>query len=160
MRTAVVRVVIDADGVLDPDAYESGLARLREMGLEVVATPVRYLPDRHREIELILDERQLTDRDNYVTCCSQVFGTRATLGVTTVISRGTDDDAHGVLAAFGLEGYVERSEQDDGEVLRVTLDAEDVRRVHQGRLHTALEAALNCEVRIAMRPESAGEGAS
>lgn len=159
MRTAVMRVMIDAVGELGPEAYESGLTKLRGLGLEVVATPVRYLPDRNREIELILDERQLEGRDDYVTTCSQVFGAPAAAGVVTYISRGTDDDAHGVLAAFGVHADVERSELDDGEMLIVTLAAEDMLRVHQGRLHTALEAALNCEVRIVERPGSSGEGA-
>jgi hypothetical protein len=44
-------------------------------------------------------------------------------GVVTFISRGTDDDARGVLAGFGLEAVeVERLEEDDDEVVRVVLD--------------------------------------
>lgn len=157
MRTAVMRVLIDADGVLDPDAYECGLSQLREIGLEVMATPVLYLPARNREIEVILDERQLEQSNTYVTSCSRVFGIPAAPGVVTFISRGTDDDAHGVLAAFGVDGDIERSEGDDGEVLTATLDVRDMRRVHEGRLHTALEAALNCEVHIVVGPVSTGE---
>lgn len=158
-----MRVVIDADGVLGPDAYEAGLVALREEALEVVASPPAHLPDRVREIELILDEAQLADRDDYVGMCSRAFGLPATPGVVTFISRGTDDDARGVLAAFGLDVPVERSLEGDDEVFRVVLDREQSRRVPEGRLHTALEAALNCEVRIVVadrtQPLSAAEGA-
>lgn len=162
----MVRVVIDADGVLGPDAYEAGLVALRAAALEVVASPPAHLPDRRREVELILDESQLTDRDDYVRTCSAAFGLPATPGVTTFISRGTDDDARGVLAAFGLDAPVERFVEDGDEVVRVVLDREQSRRVPEGRLHTALEAALNCEVRIVSgvaavpRATSAAEGAS
>ncbi|MGY1773459.1 hypothetical protein [Blastococcus sp. SYSU D00813] len=163
MRTAVMRVVIDADGVLGPDAYEAGLVALRDAALEVVASPPEHLPERHREVELILEESQLADRDDYVGLCSRAFGLPATPGVVTFISRGTDDDARGVLAGFGVEAPVERWEEDGEEVVRVVLDREQSRRVPEGRLHTALEAALNCEVRIVVReaadPVSAAERA-
>ena len=35
-------------------------------------------------------------------------------GVLTYVSSGTDDDAHGVLAGFGLTGEVERAAGDEG----------------------------------------------
>ncbi len=159
-----MRVVIDADGVLGPDAYEAGLVQLREAAVEVVASPPASLPERRREVELILDEAQLADREEYVGLCSRAFGLPAAPGVVTFISRGTDDDARGVLAGFGLQAVdVERFTEDDDEVVRVVLDPEQAMRVPEGRLHTALEAALNCEVRIvvdtAARPGSAAEGA-
>jgi hypothetical protein len=158
-----MRVVIDADGVLGPDAYEAGLVQLREAAVEVVASPPASLPERRREVELILDEAQLADRDEYVGLCSRAFGLPATPGVVTFISRGTDDDARGVLAGFGLEAVVvERCYEDDDEVVRVVLDQEQAMRVPEGRLHTALEAALNCEVRIVIgsaASTSAAEGA-
>ena len=168
-----MRVVIDADGVLEPDAYDAGLVALRQAAVEVVATPAAHLPDRYREVELILDEAQLADRDDYVGLCSRAFGLPAAPGVVTFISRGTDADARGVLAAFGLDAPVERWVEADDEVVRVVLDVEQSRRVPEGRLHTALEAALNCEVRIVVAdppapadpperpaPVSAAEGAS
>ncbi len=143
-----MRVVIDADGDLGPDAYEAGLLALRDAALEVVASPPGHLPERRREVELILDESQLADRDDYVGLCSRAFGLPAAPGVVTFISRGTDDDARGVLAGFGVQAPVERWEEAGEEVVRVVLDREQARRVPEGRLHTALEAALNCEVRI------------
>lgn len=157
-----MRVVIDADGALVPDAYEAGLVSLREAAVEVVASPPAHLPERNREVELILDESQLEARDEYVALCSRAFGLPATPGVVTFISRGTDEDARGVLAGFGLDAPVERSLDGDDEVVVVVLDTEQARRVPEGRLHTALEAALNCEVRIvvAADPGSAEEGAS
>jgi hypothetical protein len=69
--------------------------------------------------------------------------------VLTYISRGTDDDAHGVLAGFGLSGNVERVPSDDGwDVVYVTLHKADLERIPESRVHTALEASLNCEVHI------------
>ncbi|RBY79759.1 hypothetical protein DQ240_22290 [Blastococcus sp. TF02A-26] len=154
-----MRVVIDADGVLGPDAYEAGLVRLREGQLEVVASPAAHLPERRREVELILDESQLAARDEYVGLCSRAFGLPATPGVVSFISRGTDDDARGVLAGFGLDvPVVERFCEDDDEVVRVVLTREQASRVPEGRLHTALEAALNCEVRIVVDTGAAWAG--
>ena len=70
----------------------------------------------------------------------------------TYVSRGTDDDAHGVLAGLGLRGEVERIEGGaDGpgwDIVRVTLRKADLERVTESRVHTALEASLNCEVHI------------
>ncbi|MFC0529930.1 hypothetical protein [Phytohabitans kaempferiae] len=156
MRTAVVRVVVDRDGRLSPGEYEAGVRRLRERGAEVVASPAERLPDRGREIELIVPGLDPADVDKHVTACAEAFGTSATPGVVTYISRGTDDDAHGVLAAFRVAGEVERTVEGDDEVVTVTLDAAAMRRVPESRLHTALEAALNCEVRIVREAPSAG----
>ena len=70
-------------------------------------------------------------------------------GVVTFISRGTDDDAHGVLSGFGLTGEIVRSPGDDGfDIVYVTLREADLERIPESRIHTALEASLNCEVHI------------
>ena len=70
-------------------------------------------------------------------------------GVVTFISRGTDDDAFGVLAGFGLTGEIERIPDGDGwDVVHVTLRKSDLERVPESRVHTALEASLNCEINI------------
>jgi hypothetical protein len=72
--------------------------------------------------------------------------------VITFVSRGTDDDARGVLSAFGLTGEIARAPGDDGyDVVYVTLREADLDRVPESRIHTALEASLNCEVRIRTR---------
>ena len=71
------------------------------------------------------------------------------VGVLTFVSHGTDDDAHGVLAGFGLTGQVHRYPSGQGwDVVEVTLSRADLRRVPESRIHTALEASLNSEVRI------------
>jgi hypothetical protein len=54
-----------------------------------------------------------------------------------------------VLSGFGLTGEVRRSPGDDGfDVVYVTLREADLGRVPESRIHTALEASLNCEVHI------------
>ncbi len=70
----------------------------------------------------------------------------------TFVSRGTDDDAHGVLAGFGLTGEVHRFPSGQGwDIVEVTLHRSDLARVPESRIHTALEASLNSEVRILLR---------
>ncbi|MGH3851632.1 MAG: hypothetical protein ACRDRT_18400, partial [Pseudonocardiaceae bacterium] len=77
------------------------------------------------------------------------FSTAPVPGVVTFVSRGTDADAHGVLSAFGLTGEITRAPGDDGfDVVYVTLREDDLERVPESRVHTALEASLNCEVHI------------
>ncbi|GGM02692.1 hypothetical protein GCM10007977_000080 [Dactylosporangium sucinum] len=143
-----MRVVFDRDGTVPATGYEAGLRRLRELGLEVVASPADRLPARNREVELIVAGLDPADVDKHVALCADAFGAPATAGVVTYVSRGTDDDARGVLAAFGVDGTVRRLVDGDEELVTVTLAPGDLRRVPESRLHTALEAALNCEVRI------------
>ena len=84
-----------------------------------------------------------------IDLCTKAFGTTPVAGVLTYVSRGTDDDVHGVLAAFGLTGEISRTPGDDGcDVVHVTLPEADLARVPESRIQTALEASLNCEVRI------------
>jgi hypothetical protein len=42
-------------------------------------------------------------------CAGDAFGTEPAEGITTYLSRGSDDDAFGVLSAFGLTQRSERS---------------------------------------------------
>jgi hypothetical protein len=87
-----------------------------------------------------------------IALCTRAFGalnTAPVAGVVTFVSRGTDDDARGVLAGFGLTGEIARTPGDDGfDVVYVTLREDDLERVPESRIHTALEASLNCEVHI------------
>lgn len=152
MRTAVVRVDVDPTGSLSDEQFAAGVETLRNRGFEVVATPIEYLPAKGREVELIIagdDPDQL--RELCASQCAEVFGTDAQPGVVTYISRGTDEDALGVVQGFGLQGEIQRTFEEGGDVVTVTLNKEDLRRVPESRLHTALEAALNCEVRIVTR---------
>ncbi|ROO85637.1 hypothetical protein EDD29_3183 [Actinocorallia herbida] len=145
----MIRVIVDAEGALTRAEYEAGIGRLAALDLEVIAAPGARLADRRREIEFIAEDLdQGRSAQDYADLCVSAFGLPAELGVTTYISRGTDDDALGVLNRFGVVADVTRSYTDDDELVTVTIARAESRRVPESRLHTALEAALNCEVRI------------
>lgn len=154
MRTAVVRVGVDKAGELSPAQLDDGVARLRDAAaaveIEVVANNLSGLPPARREVELLIagdDPAQL--QRIAAELCANAFGTTPVPGVLTFISRGTDDDAYGVLAGLGLSGEIERVVDDDGwDVVHVKLRKTDLERVPESRVHTALEASLNCEVHI------------
>jgi hypothetical protein len=154
MRTAVVRVAVDPAGDLAPAQLTDGMARLRESadaaGVEVVENNLASLPPQRREVELLIAGVDAGELERLaVGLCANAFGTTPVPGVLTFISRGTDDDAHGVLAGMGLSGDIERVSGDDGwDVVHVTLRNSDLERVPESRVHTALEASLNCEVHI------------
>jgi len=148
MATAVVRVVVDAAGVLTPEEFGVRLQALRDRGFEVISAPLDRLAEWRREIELIVEEGSRADTDEYAAICAETFGLPAEVGVITYISRGTDEDAAGVLARFGVAGRVVRDLRETGELVTVTISRATARRVPESSLHTALEAALNCEVRI------------
>ena len=154
MRTAVVRVGVDLAGELTPEQLSDGMARLRESagaaGVDVVENNLAGLPPQRREVELLIAGDDAAELERIaVSLCANAFGTTPIPGVLTFISRGTDDDAHGVLAGLGLTGDIERVPGDDGwDVIHVTLRKSDLERVPESRVHTALEASLNCEVHI------------
>lgn len=150
MATAVVRVLVDADGRLSQSAYYEAVQRLRSLGYEVVVSRPEHLPATGREVELIVDDEHGGSHEQHAVACRQAFGTEATLGVVTYISRGTDDDAQGVLRRFGVSGEVRREWHGDEDVVIVTIARADLGRVPESRLHTALEAALNAEVKIVL----------
>jgi hypothetical protein len=154
MRTAVVRVEVDPAGELTPAQLSDGMVALRGLadgeGADVVDNDLSAMPVGRREVELLMtgaapDQLKRTATD----LCAKAFGTTPVAGVLTYVSRGTDDDAHGVLAGFGLTGEISRSPGDAGwDVVQVTLRKADLARVPESRIHTALEASLNCEVHI------------
>ena len=154
MRTAVVHVEVDPAGELTPAQLSDAMVTLRGLadgvGAGVVDNDLSALPVGRREVELLMtgaapDELKRTATD----LCAKAFGTTPVTGVLTYVSRGTDDDAHGVLAGFGLTGEISRSPGDAGwDVVQVTLRKADLARVPESRIHTALEASLNCEVHI------------
>jgi hypothetical protein len=154
MRTAVVRVRVDPAGQLTPAQLTDGMTNLRGLatpaGIEVMENNLAAMPAARREVELLMvgaDTEEL--QRTAVALCAKAFGTEPTPGVTTFISRGTDDDALGVLAGFGLTGEIERRPGDDGlDVVYVTLRKADLERIPESRIHTALEASLNAEVHI------------
>ena len=154
MRTAVVRVDVDPSGRLSPAQLTDGMTALRvqadEVGVQVVDTNLAAMPVRRRQVELLVtgsDPGEVTEIG--ISLCAKAFNTVPVAGVVTYVSRGTDDDAYGVLSRFGLTGDIERMEADDGfDVVYVTLRKADLEHVPESRIHTALEASLNCEVHI------------
>jgi hypothetical protein len=154
MRTAVVRVDVDRSGDLTPAQLSDGMTTLRglagDVGATVVDNNISAMPAGRREVELLMagdDPEEL--KRTAIELCARAFGTGPVAGVLTYVSRGTDDDAHGVLAGFGLTGEISRTSSDDGwDVVHVTLRKADLARVAESRIHTALEASLNCEVHI------------
>ena len=154
MRTAVVRVTVDPACLLTPTQLDQGINTLLglagEAGAEVAQSGVMAMQGGSREVQLLITGDD-TDalKQTGLRLCAKAFGTTPVVGVVTYLSRGTDDDAHGVLAGFGLTGQIQRSPGDDGfDVVYVTLRETDLERVPESRIHTAMEASLNCEVRI------------
>jgi hypothetical protein len=154
MRTAVVRVNVDPEGVLAPAQLEEGIAVLLdlvgEIGAGVVDNNLAAMPANRREVEVLIAADDVdTAKQTAIALCTGAFNTKPVSGVVTFVSRGTDDDARGVLSGFGLTGEVVRTPGDDGfDIVHVTLREQDLERIPESRVHTALEASLNCEVHI------------
>ena len=154
MRTAVVRVNVDPSGLLTAAQLDQGISTLLgladEVGAEVVQTALAAMPAARREVQLLIVGSDAdTVKQTALDLCAKAFGTTPVAGVVTYVSRGTDDDAHGVLSGFGLTGQIRRFPGDDGfDVVYVTLRQADLERIPESRIHTALEASLNCEVHI------------
>lgn len=154
MRTAVVRVDVDPSAELAPERLAEGMATLSELaaaaGADVVDADLAVMPATRRQVEILIagdDADELTR--TAVGLCGKAFGTIPAAGVVTYVSRGTDDDAHGVLAGMGLRGEVTRVAGSEGwDIVHVTLRKADLERMPESRVHTALEASLNCEVHI------------
>ena len=157
MRTAVVRVNVDPENVLTPAQLRDSMALLlglvSEMGADVVENNLAAMPASRREVQLLIAaEDAETAKHAAIELCARAFDTTSVPGVITFVSRGTDDDARGVLSAFGLTGEIARAPGDDGyDVVYVTLREDDLDRIPESRIRTALEASLNCEVRIRTR---------
>ncbi|MDH6194525.1 hypothetical protein M2272_001154 [Mycobacterium frederiksbergense] len=154
MRTAVVRVGVDPVGELGAQQLSDGMAVLRELlgerGGEVLDNQLAGLPAHRREVEVLIAGDDAAKLQGIaMELCAKAFGTSPRAGVVTFVSRGTDEDARGVLAGFGLSGDITRSVDAEGwDIVTVTLDKADLTRVPESRIHTALEASLNCEVHI------------
>jgi hypothetical protein len=149
-----VRVNVDPDNALAPAQLTEGMAVLLErvghMGGDVLMKDLGAMPAGRREVELLIacDDADAA-RHAAIELCTNAFATTPVAGVITFVSRGTDDDARGVLAGFGLTGDIVRTPGGDGfDIVDVTLREADLERIPESRVHTALEASLNCEVRI------------
>jgi hypothetical protein len=154
MRTAVVRVSVDPSGLLTAAQLDQGMTTLLgladEAGAEVVPTALAAMSAARREVQLLIAGNDAdTVKETALDLCAKAFGTTPVAGVVTYVSRGTDDDVHGLLSGFGLTGEIRRCTGDDGlDVVYVTLRHADLDRIPESRIHTALEASLNCEVQI------------
>jgi hypothetical protein len=154
VRTAVVRVRVDPAGQLTAAQLTDGMVNLRDLaspaGIDVLDNNLAAMPAGRREVEMLMvGGEPEAMKTTAVALCAKAFGTDPEPGVLTYISRGTDGDAHGVLAGFGLAGDIERVAGEDGwDVVYVTLRKADLERIPESRIHTALEASLNCEVHI------------
>lgn len=154
MRTAVVRVNVDPQRASTPAQLRAGMAALLELageaGADVVDNDLAAMPVGRREVELLVPaENGDGAKKVAIELCARAFSVTPVPGVVTFISRGTDDDAHGVLSGFGLTGDIARMPDDDGfDVVYVTLREKDLERIPESRVHTALESSLNCEVHI------------
>jgi hypothetical protein len=154
MRTAVVRVNVDPASVRTPAQLEEGMELLLrlvgEIGADVVDNNLATMPAGRREVEVLIAADDVdAAKQTAIDMCAKAFSTIPVPGVVTFVSRGTDDDARGVLSAFGLTGEITRSPGDDGfDIVYVTLREDELERIPESRIHTALEASLNCEVHI------------
>lgn len=159
MRTAVVRVNVDTEGEFTPAQLREGMTvlvgLLGEMGggvvdVDVFDNDLAAMPASRREVELLIAaEDSDAAKRAAIELCTRAFSGTPVPGVVTFVSRGTDDDARGVLSAFGLTGEITRTPGADGyDIVHVTLREADLERIPESRVHTALEASLNCEVHI------------
>jgi hypothetical protein len=150
MRTAVIRVNLNPAGDLEISRLSAAVDELSKDGLEVIAPDFSKVPADAREIELLLPGDDVSALRTWAeTRCAEVLGGPGPkAGAATFLSRGTDEDAIGVVRGFGIDARVERFWESDEEIVVAAISRADSRRVPESRLHTALEAALNCEVRI------------
>jgi hypothetical protein len=157
MRTAVVRVNIDPEGRFTHARLQEGMVVLlglvSDAGVDLVESDLTTMPTGRREVQLLVAAEDAdAAKRAAIELCTKAFGDTASPGVVTFVSRGTDEDARGVLSGFGLAGEIARAPGDDGfDVVYVTLRENDLERIPESRIHTALEASLNCEVHIRTR---------
>jgi hypothetical protein len=150
----VIRINLDPAGELAADRLAAAVAALRADGTEVIAPDFGRVPAHAREIELLIDgdDTQALRAWAEARCAEVLGGPGPVAGAATFLSRGTDEDALGVVRGFGISAVVDRHWENDEEIAVFTITRDDAARVPESRLHTALEAALNCEVRIVVGP--------
>jgi hypothetical protein len=161
MRTAVIRVNLDPAGALPENRLSRAVGSLRTDGIEVIAPDFGQVPPHAREIELLVEgDDPVALRAWAETRCAEALGAPGPrAGAATFLSRGTDEDALGVVRAFGIGAELDRFWEEDEEIAVFTITRDAAAHVAESRLHTALEAALNCEVRIVIGAPSPEAGA-
>ena len=85
------------------------LGLVGEIGAGVVENDLAAMPANRREVELLIEgDDAEAGKQLAIDLCAKAFNTTPVAGVVTFVSRGTDDDARGVLSAFGLTGEIAR----------------------------------------------------
>jgi predicted dinucleotide-binding enzyme len=143
MRTAVVRLDLDPQRALSPEQLAAALRTLTGRGLVLHR-------QQERALELLLPSTDAEHARRQVLEACRQAGLTPEVETVSFISRGTDEDALGVASAFGAgaTARLTRIEENGAEIAVLTIPATERRRIPESRLHTALEAALNCEVRL------------
>jgi len=160
VRPAVVYVNLDPAGALSLAELEQVVADLEVRGCNLIVSDLELLPVSRREIELLITGEDIDGlrRAAEATCAeslarSELTGTpRAT--AVCFISRGTIEDALGILTAFGVETGSDTVRLEGEDIAEVAIDRERLDRATPAKLQTALEAALNREVRFVSVPVS------
>jgi hypothetical protein len=155
VRRAVVHINLDPDGVLSAAQLDGAVAALRRAGFEVIATELERLPPTRREVEVLCSGDDIAALRQWAqTSCAAALAASAVfvrprVVAASFISRGSREDALGIVEALGSGLDVEEIEfvGDDIAVL-VLADGDAVPE----RLQTALESALNREVRLSLPP--------
>jgi hypothetical protein len=151
VRRAVIHVNLDPAGELDVDELERAVSVLRDAGSEVIAGDFDKLPPRKREIELLHDGNDVDElRRIAESACATAVGRKVAPRVVAVsfMSTGTEEDALGIVRAFGLEPHLEELRLVDEDVAVVVLEGTALQRGVSAKLQTALECALNREVEL------------
>jgi hypothetical protein len=152
VRRAVVYVNLDPAGYLSLPELDHVLAALRLAGCQVIATDQERLPPDQREIEMLIDgdEPDRLRESAEAACVAALAGcaVSATPRATAVCftSSGSAEDAVGIVRAFGLESHLRDLRFDDDDTAILVVDRGALDGGNRGKLHTALEAALNREV--------------
>src|SRR5260370_14934522 len=147
MRTAVIRINVEPGGTLSDTDVESGVAQVlegaSERGMRLVDPDLGSLPSSRRELQfLAAGEDPAAVARSARDLCRRAFGTEPAEGTTTYLSRGTDEDALGVLLAFGVAGDLSRASGGDGwDVVTVRLARADLRRGPRSRSPTPPRAS-------------------
>jgi hypothetical protein len=154
MRRAVLHVNLDHGGVVPIAELAGAIEHLRRCGFIVIDTDLDRLPRDRREVEVHCDGDDVKElRERVHDACVAALaaaGCPTTPRVLAVsfVSSGSDEDAWGVVRAFGLDQHVAEIRLLDDDVAVLIGSTEILRSGALGKLHTALEATLNREVRL------------
>ena len=144
----MIHVNLDPEGTLGVAELERAVAALRAEGHEVIADDLEKLPPRRREIELLHDGDDVAELAALAEEACAAAGIGARVVAVSFMSSGTEEDALGVVRAFGLEPQVEEIRLVDEDVAVLVLANGTPERAVSAKLQTALECALNREVEL------------